>query len=658
MGWKKFNWFLLILFICFTISYAQAGEEITNNTKPYSLGEVVVSATPDSEIIQTIEITGEDIEKRNADTLDKALELLPGVDVRRGTKGIPRINIRGFRSRHTLLLLNGIPMNSSYDHQFDPHIIPTENIAKIKISYGGHSVLYGQGGIGGVINIITKQGTKGLNLDVSGEMDERGNYYSKASVSGGKDNFNYFVSLSENDSEGFLLSRDFRASSQEDGGTRENSNDERLSFFANTGFQLADDLKIGLTMERSSGEFGTPPNTNDDSSDPFYEKPRYERIEDFENLSGQVSIDYEPRGIFGLRAWGFINSHKEDKARYDDDTYTVIKKKNNFTSQDKTIIKGATLQASLDFDSYGKVVTSFSGEKDEYTQDLNKVLANNDPATAFHYDYDLNLYSTAIEYNLNLFSKLGIVMGYGHHWQSREGDHDDDKESYMLGTSFKLTDTTTLRASYARKIRFPSIKQLYDSQAGVASLKPEQSNNYEAGITQKFFGDMELNLNVFQNEVKDFIEKNDSTKRYENNQKYQFKGFEARLAKQFLETGSIGISYSLLKSRDKSDSTQKDELQYRPKHKYTIELDYTWDFGLTAHADFIHIADQYHYSDTFEKGRLEDYSIVNLRLEQKLYKSNFSIYMGADNLFDEQYEEAYGLFQAGRTAYAGIRVKF
>jgi outer membrane cobalamin receptor len=183
---KKWCVFGSILWLCMGMSLAMAAENAKQpSTTVYSLGEVVVSAdSPENTPAKTVEITAQDIEKRHALTLAKALELLPGVDVRRGGQGVPRVNIRGFRSRHTILLLNGIPMNSTYDSQFDPNMISTENIAKIKVSYGGHSVLYGQGGLAGVINIITKQGTTGLGGDVSAEMDEHGNHYTKLNVGG------------------------------------------------------------------------------------------------------------------------------------------------------------------------------------------------------------------------------------------------------------------------------------------------------------------------------------------------------------------------------------------------------------------------------------------------------------------------------------------
>ncbi len=120
----------------------------------------------------------------------------------------------------------------------------------------------------------------------------------------------------------------------------------------------------------------------------------------------------------------------------------------------------------------------------------------------------------------------------------------------------------------------------------------------------------------------------------------------------------IGISYSILKTKDKSVGSQRDELQNRPKTKFVIDANYTFDFGLTVSADYTRTGEQFFYSSNYEKGTLSDYSIVNLRLEQKLYKDLLSVYIGADNFLDENYQESYGYPRAGRTAYAGVRYKF
>ena len=140
----------------------------------FSLGDVVVSGKRDGiEAAETIHvITAEDINKSGAKTLDEALVLLSDVSIHLGNEGVPRVEIRGFKNRQVLLLLDGIPMNSSFDQQFNATSIPVENIAKLNVTVGASSVLYGKGGLGGIINIITKKGKKGMNVIVGAESGD------------------------------------------------------------------------------------------------------------------------------------------------------------------------------------------------------------------------------------------------------------------------------------------------------------------------------------------------------------------------------------------------------------------------------------------------------------------------------------------------------
>ena len=118
-----------------------------------------VSVTEALELVEEVgttrRITPADIEARNARTLDEALRLLPGIYVRNGGDGTPRVDVRGFRSRHVLLLINGVPANSTADGQFDPARISTDAIREIKVSYGSSSVLYGDNALAAVIEITT-----------------------------------------------------------------------------------------------------------------------------------------------------------------------------------------------------------------------------------------------------------------------------------------------------------------------------------------------------------------------------------------------------------------------------------------------------------------------------------------------------------------------
>ena len=109
------------------------------------------------------EVTAAQIERSGASTLDEAVRLVPGVAIVNGGDGVPRINIRGFRTRNITLLIDGVPQNGTYDGQFDPRAIPVDNIARIKITRGASSVLYGPGGNAAVIDIITKSAGPGLH---------------------------------------------------------------------------------------------------------------------------------------------------------------------------------------------------------------------------------------------------------------------------------------------------------------------------------------------------------------------------------------------------------------------------------------------------------------------------------------------------------------
>ena len=74
--------------------------------------------------------------------------------------------------------------------------------------------------------------------------------------------------------------------------------------------------------------------------------------------------------------------------------------------------------------------------------------------------------------------------------------------------------------------------------------------------------------------------------------------------------------------------------------------------------NIIYVADQVFYSKKTPllKKSLNDYALVNLKLDQALLKNRVNLYVGVDNLFDVDYETSYGFPQAGRFIYGGVTV--
>jgi outer membrane receptor protein involved in Fe transport len=79
-----------------------------------------------------------------------------------------------------------------------------------------------------------------------------------------------------------------------------------------------------------------------------------------------------------------------------------------------------------------------------------------------------------------------------------------------------------------------------------------------------------------------------------------------------------------------------------------------------VYADMLYVANQYYYSkkSPLMKRKLDDFTLFNVKLKQALLNDRMSLYLGANNLFDQNYEESYGFPQAGRTVYGGVEVRF
>jgi outer membrane cobalamin receptor len=69
--------------------------------------------------------------------------------------GIKTISLNATQSEHTLVLLDGIRLNSRQNALTDLSLYDIDNADRIEISKGGSSALYGSEAIGGVINIIS-----------------------------------------------------------------------------------------------------------------------------------------------------------------------------------------------------------------------------------------------------------------------------------------------------------------------------------------------------------------------------------------------------------------------------------------------------------------------------------------------------------------------
>ena len=175
-------WFVtaLLAVISSTTSFAQTNErkEIEESAKAErneKLGEVVVSSLRiNRKLMETPApmaiATSYDYKKFSYRTASDALNLEPGISA--GGDGVwaRNINVRGLGESRLVTLVDGNRVETATDLTASLSMVDVNDIDHIEVIKGAQSVLYGSGAMGGIVNIITKEGHFSQNPYFSGNL--------------------------------------------------------------------------------------------------------------------------------------------------------------------------------------------------------------------------------------------------------------------------------------------------------------------------------------------------------------------------------------------------------------------------------------------------------------------------------------------------------
>jgi len=179
----------------------------------FELEEVVVTATRMDKTIRRIPrnvtvITAEDIEQAASNNVVDLLARESGINLRSFSgydKGAV-LDIRGMgdtSASNVIILVDGVRLNPPDLAGPDLSGIPLNSIERIEIVRGAGSVVYGDGAVGGVINIITKKAKKRPKTKVSGSFGSYETLDSRASSSGKIDKLAFNINAAYYNSSGY-----------------------------------------------------------------------------------------------------------------------------------------------------------------------------------------------------------------------------------------------------------------------------------------------------------------------------------------------------------------------------------------------------------------------------------------------------------------------
>jgi vitamin B12 transporter len=143
------------------------------------IAHVVTSDRSDEAITRatrvTYVVTQQQIQRYGYRTIGDAIAAVPAVEMESyGAIGANQsYGIRGSETAQVLVLVNGMPAPGSLSNTVNLGAFSTAGVERIEIVEGGGSTLYGQGSIGGIINIITNRQPATAGTLRYGSFDDR-----------------------------------------------------------------------------------------------------------------------------------------------------------------------------------------------------------------------------------------------------------------------------------------------------------------------------------------------------------------------------------------------------------------------------------------------------------------------------------------------------
>lgn len=122
------------------------------------------------EIQQTEVISAKDIERKQAGSVNEAINNEPGVNVSNECSvcGVKRVMLNGLKGEHTTVLVDGVPTHTMVSGFYGLDGVATSGVERVEIARGAGASLIAPESVGGTINIVTRRPTEnGAEIDLS-----------------------------------------------------------------------------------------------------------------------------------------------------------------------------------------------------------------------------------------------------------------------------------------------------------------------------------------------------------------------------------------------------------------------------------------------------------------------------------------------------------
>ncbi|MDZ4701176.1 MAG: TonB-dependent receptor [Rhodothermales bacterium] len=493
---KAAIWGMVIggLFPLAFLAQAQIAPVKDNTVKPdsmrhYDLEEIVVS-TPGSlpqETYTVQRIALRELERQNAVVVSDFVRSIPAAFIQTNSRGESLIYLRNAGERQVALFFNGASMNVPWDNRLHLDMIPAAMVGGITIAKGVPSILYGTNVLGGAINMTSRR--------LDGEGDEthvNAQYGSLEDIRIGVGHLYHKGPLHVGVSAGYtsrsgipLADRSSVPFSQPDERLRTNTDRELINLFGHADYRFKNGIQTGLSLMHIEGQFGVAPESHLDPTSAtvrFWRYPVWNNTMAIVNSTVPIGVATVLKGAFWAGQFG------QTIDQFDSVDYRQVE------AQQADVDQTAGMRLSM-LRSFGAHQLTLAANG--LTSTHEEITSERDETGRFVSEngtqlYRQHVFSAGAEWSFRLADPLMLIAGGSVDGIATPltGDKPgrDPLVDYAMnaGLSYTLTPSWVLRASAGRKVRFPTMRELFGESLNRfllnPNLRPESSIVSELGL--------------------------------------------------------------------------------------------------------------------------------------------------------------------------------
>ena len=477
-------------------------------------------------------ITAEQIEDNHYSDVAEALTHVNGVVVTNGNaNGDQEVIING--DQRVVVLIDGQRINNDQGSMTRASVslsmIPSvKNIERIEVVKGAGSALYGSDGVGGVVNIITRKGSRHeTTLDLNTGSFRTHNY--ELTNQGSEDGWSWFATA------GLQKRSYFKYKSNDDDGARMDNSD-----YSNNSFSLRLDKQL-----------------SDNDSLRFNFNHRFTNIGVYGNAAGnRQKHNYN----YGSITYNF----KENQPVQGYVRYFANYKSSAYLGKYDTNMHGLEYQNGWQLGKQHKLVAGAEWHKSTSTN-----------TQSGYSDKSITTKAVYLQDTMQLSNKWIFVPGIRMDHHDAFGTHWSPKAAL----NYQPDKATKLYASWGRVFKAPTADDMYYTDAwmqGNPNLNPESGHVETIGVTHEFSPKAILDVNYFWSSINDAIKWVYNTATWlteaKNVSKEKKHGINISLNGALSDRWSYDVGYSYIGSKVDGEKV----LYYEP-NGYRLGLHYKYD---------------------------------------------------------------------------------